>query len=457
MTLTPTDALGLLASGVFLVRLLPQPIRLARTGVAAGVSPLSALNSLLTMIAWVSYGLIVGLPLLWVVSAIALVPAVWTVLLLRRDVSRRDLTWAGVWLALQVVAAAVGLLVVVLAAGVLVTQGPQVVRAVRESDLTGLAAATWWLSLLDASTWGAYGVAVGDAAARWPTASCWPPRPASCSAASTSPGGRSSRSPPPPERGGRATVPGHGRRCRDLRRLGQPQARAGDRRLPRLPARVRARRCGSPRATSSSGCWRTCAAATSSSSRAPASRPTTTSWSCCSGSTRSSGPARRRSPRSSPTSATPRATRRTSPGSPSGPGCAPTPSRRPASTGCVTLDLHAPQVQGFFKVPVDDLYALPVLCDAIAAKALTDLVVVAPRCRLRQEGPAVVRPPAGAPGHRRQAPRRPLRDGRGHRADRLGRGSHGADRRRLHDLGRHPGRRGPGADRTRCGRRCTRP
>ena len=25
----------------------------------------------------------------------------------------------------------------------------------------------------------------------------------------------------------------------------------------------------------------------------------------------------------------------------------------------VTLDLHAPQVQGFFKVPVDDLYALP--------------------------------------------------------------------------------------------------
>ena len=143
---------------------MPQPIRLARTGVAAGVSPLSALNSLLTMIAWVSYGLIVGLPLVWVVSAIALVPAVWTVLLLRRDVSRRDLTWAGAWLALQVVAAAVGLLVVVLAAGVLVTQGPQVVRAVRESDLTGLAAATWWLSLLDASTWGAYGVAVGDAA-----------------------------------------------------------------------------------------------------------------------------------------------------------------------------------------------------------------------------------------------------------------------------------------------------
>jgi ribose-phosphate pyrophosphokinase len=44
----------------------------------------------------------------------------------------------------------------------------------------------------------------------------------------------------------------------------------------------------------------------------------------------------------------------------------------------VTLDLHASQVQGFFRVPVDDLYAMPLLCDAIAAKGLRDVVVVAP-------------------------------------------------------------------------------
>ena len=44
----------------------------------------------------------------------------------------------------------------------------------------------------------------------------------------------------------------------------------------------------------------------------------------------------------------------------------------------VTMDLHAPQLQGFFHVPVDDLYAMPILCDAIAAKALPNLVVVAP-------------------------------------------------------------------------------
>lgn len=44
----------------------------------------------------------------------------------------------------------------------------------------------------------------------------------------------------------------------------------------------------------------------------------------------------------------------------------------------VTLDLHAPQVQGFFKVPVDDLHAAPVLCEAIQSKAYDRLVVVAP-------------------------------------------------------------------------------
>lgn len=44
----------------------------------------------------------------------------------------------------------------------------------------------------------------------------------------------------------------------------------------------------------------------------------------------------------------------------------------------VTLDLHAPQIQGFFRIPVDDLYALPVLGEWIARKNLADLVVVSP-------------------------------------------------------------------------------
>ena len=44
----------------------------------------------------------------------------------------------------------------------------------------------------------------------------------------------------------------------------------------------------------------------------------------------------------------------------------------------VTMDLHAPQIQGFFKVPVDDLYALPHLCDGIASLDLHDPVIVSP-------------------------------------------------------------------------------
>jgi ribose-phosphate pyrophosphokinase len=44
----------------------------------------------------------------------------------------------------------------------------------------------------------------------------------------------------------------------------------------------------------------------------------------------------------------------------------------------VTLDLHAPQIQGFFRVPVDDLYAMPYLCRAIEGARLRDPVVVSP-------------------------------------------------------------------------------
>jgi ribose-phosphate pyrophosphokinase len=44
----------------------------------------------------------------------------------------------------------------------------------------------------------------------------------------------------------------------------------------------------------------------------------------------------------------------------------------------VTMDLHAAQIQGFFRRPVDDLYGLPVLCDAVAQWGLQNPVVVSP-------------------------------------------------------------------------------
>ena len=44
----------------------------------------------------------------------------------------------------------------------------------------------------------------------------------------------------------------------------------------------------------------------------------------------------------------------------------------------VTMDLHAPQIQGFFRVPVDDLYAAPLLCRAASRLGLDRPVVVSP-------------------------------------------------------------------------------
>jgi ribose-phosphate pyrophosphokinase len=44
----------------------------------------------------------------------------------------------------------------------------------------------------------------------------------------------------------------------------------------------------------------------------------------------------------------------------------------------LTMDLHSPQIQGFFDIPFDHLYAAPVIVEAIMRIGITDLVVVAP-------------------------------------------------------------------------------
>ncbi|MBI4663192.1 MAG: ribose-phosphate pyrophosphokinase [Verrucomicrobia bacterium] len=44
----------------------------------------------------------------------------------------------------------------------------------------------------------------------------------------------------------------------------------------------------------------------------------------------------------------------------------------------LTMDLHAQQIQGFFDIPVDHLYAAPVMYEHLKAKQLQDLVVVSP-------------------------------------------------------------------------------
>jgi ribose-phosphate pyrophosphokinase len=44
----------------------------------------------------------------------------------------------------------------------------------------------------------------------------------------------------------------------------------------------------------------------------------------------------------------------------------------------LTMDLHADQIQGFFDVPVDHLFAAPVLLEAVRDLNLPDLVIVSP-------------------------------------------------------------------------------
>ncbi len=70
----------------------------------------------------------------------------------------------------------------------------------------------------------------------------------------------------------------------------------------------------------------------------------------------------------------------------------------------LTMDLHADQIQGFFDIPVDNIYASPVLLSDVQSKRYANLVVVSP------DVGGVVRARAGQttelrPGHHRQAPR----------------------------------------------------
>ena len=44
----------------------------------------------------------------------------------------------------------------------------------------------------------------------------------------------------------------------------------------------------------------------------------------------------------------------------------------------LTVDLHAGQIQGFFDIPVDHLYAAPVILEEIRRKNLEDLLIVSP-------------------------------------------------------------------------------
>lgn len=160
--MSAATALALVASAIFLIRLMPQPLRLWRTGVAAGVSPVASANAVTSASAWLAYGVLHGLPVVWAVSVCALLPGLWTVGLLRREFGRAEMLATGVVACVFALSAVAGVLGVALALGVLVTAGPQVWRALRQSDLRGIAPATWGVAVADALSWGVYGVVIAD-------------------------------------------------------------------------------------------------------------------------------------------------------------------------------------------------------------------------------------------------------------------------------------------------------
>jgi ribose-phosphate pyrophosphokinase len=47
-------------------------------------------------------------------------------------------------------------------------------------------------------------------------------------------------------------------------------------------------------------------------------------------------------------------------------------------TRVITVDLHAEQIQGFFRIPVDNVYGIPIMFEDIENKKFKDMVIVSP-------------------------------------------------------------------------------
>ena len=52
----------------------------------------------------------------------------------------------------------------------------------------------------------------------------------------------------------------------------------------------------------------------------------------------------------------------------------------------ITVDLHTPQIEGFFHAPVDSLTAVPTFCAALRDRLPADIVGGLAGCRSRRDG-----------------------------------------------------------------------
>lgn len=158
---------GWVGTLLFVVRLLPQPLKLRRTGDAAGVSATAVTNATVSDAGWFFHGVTHGLPPVWFASLVAVPLDLWTLWHLRSRVGVRALASGALWGVVLAVAAIGGGRVafgVALGASVVVNHAPQVWSALRSHSLSGISPATWWFGLTDALLWGGYGLAERDAA-----------------------------------------------------------------------------------------------------------------------------------------------------------------------------------------------------------------------------------------------------------------------------------------------------
>jgi hypothetical protein len=160
--------LGAAALSVTAVVVVPQIVRLVRTGLTAGVSPSWTAIGAITTGAWTVY---LGQRGLWWPATADLINCVSYAIafgLLVRAGAHVGIamTLAPAWLAVLVSAAALGgwaALGWVLSISYVVQVSPSVWTALRSTRVDGIAAGTWRLVLLEGLLWAPYAAIEGDA------------------------------------------------------------------------------------------------------------------------------------------------------------------------------------------------------------------------------------------------------------------------------------------------------
>ena len=72
----------------------------------------------------------------------------------------------------------------------------------------------------------------------------------------------------------------------------------------------------------------------------------------------------------------------------------------------LTMDLHKAQIQGFFDIPVDHLFAAPVIIDHLSRESFPNLTIVAPDAGGAERARAYAETIGRRAGGDRQAPQR---------------------------------------------------